>query len=493
MKRSALSKSRTMETNGGPGFDGLGGSGIAQHELGVHPILDMFGSVKEDNSMESFWESRVKPIEPLSHKGTATFQMEGIYNSFIDPGSMRLQGKIRVRKRVDNAAAVNLDSSDNGKVTLINYWVHALIQSAHVSMNGTSVASLSASEYAYKAFLEKIATFSKEAALSHGVTEGYQPDCDVGDNMEKVVERIKSDKTKDADQPKYGNEIRSEWLCTNGGVIGFCAALNLDFCALGKLWLDMLPINLCLTLSDDKFFLLTTAPETGATAKKVEYFVEYLDLALTMRRVKLLGPMKERIEKSLMNDQKAIYTFTKSTVKKYHIPKDQTNFSWNQAVIGKLPHHTVMTFVSQSAVNGDLMKNPFRLQHFNCKEVYYTFNGTEFPCERYRPEWGVGMSYLKEYGKFIDELVSGRFNSSHQINHEAWANSARFLLACDQSVDSCSGFHHHDTKRGSMSIFGSFKEALTENVVLILYCSFRDQIQIDAARRVYTEGSLTAL
>ena len=458
---------------------GLGGTQTTVQDLRQNET-DLFEIKKVDTSLESSWTSIIRPNEPLTHKGPFTFHHEAMYNAYLDASSLRLNGSIQVLKSVNGATPVDLDSSDADKVSLTNFFVHSMIRNASVAFNGSVIGPLSSNDYMLKAHLEKICSISRQSAKHHCVTEGYAHDSKDGDKMNLVADGA-------------GNAVRNKWLTERGGKIGFCAPLHLDLCHIDQYILDMLPISITLTLNEDNFVLITGAVDQPSNAS-TKYTIKLLDLYMTVRRVKFASNLKDTIEKRLLKEN-AQYTFTKSVVKKFHITKGQTGFIWSGAIVGKLPHHVTATFVSQDALNGKPELNAFRFNHFKLSEMYFTFNGVEEPPGRYQLDLNGpqdGHLYLAEYGKFLDQLNTARFDTSNLIDHESWVGGAKFCLSADRSPDGCSGFHLHDDETGSMSVIGTFSEALTENVVLVLYASSTETIAIDASRRVFVEGGLVA-
>ena len=197
--------------------------------------------------------------------------------------------------------------------------------------------------------------------------------------------------------------------------------------------IDMLPLGISITLNDDNMVLLTVESSQPSSASTTTYSITITDLYLTVRRVRLAATLKEAIETRLLKTN-AQYTFTRSVVKLFHISSGATSFIWNSAIAGKLPHHVSATFISQKALNSDVTKNAARLQHFSLSEFFFCFNGTELPHDRYRLSFGDtdGKSYLREYGRMLDELNTGRYDSSNLIDHESWSQSAKFMLCADR-------------------------------------------------------------
>lgn len=475
-----------VETGDVGALAGLGSQQISQSKLMVSSV-DLLSARNVDRSMKEFWEVSYKPNEPLDHKGTYTFNIPGLHNSFVEPSSIRLTGAIQVLKSIDNGSNYKpLEEGDEEKVTLINFAPQMMFSGAHVVVNGASISHVGTSEYAYKTYFENLCSFSEDAAKYHLVTEGYLPDCAVSDQSGTSAKSMHM--IKDG----AGNEKRGKWLSKSK--LGFNMPLHIDFCNVGRLWLDLVPMQICLTMNDDKFSLLTEATSSSSGSVAPLYKIAIVDLNLECRRIGLIDSIKETIESHLQRKDGANmvrYPLTKSTVKRFHIPKDSTEFSWSCAETGKLPHHVIAAFVDQEAASGHLQKNPLAFEHFNLKELAFNFNNVDYPSGRYLPCFDVNdYTSINTYGKVLDNLTTARGNCSTMITHERWKAGNYTVFCTDQSPDSCSGFHAHSENRGALSITGRFKEKLTKNVTLLLYCAFNDELRFDSERRVYGEGAV---
>lgn len=465
---------------------GLGSQQMNQDKL-ASPMVDLLSHRRVERTMKEFWEVSYNPNEPLEHKGTLTFNMPGLNNSFIDPSSIRLIGDVKVQKSANNGASWDdLESGDKDKVSLINFPMQSMFSQAHIVVNGASISHVGTSEYAYKAYFENLASYSTTSANSHLVCEGYLDDVSIEDQTKAAGKKTMHDISDGA-----GNEMRSKWI--SEGKVGFNMPIHLDFCQVGKLWLDLVPIQICMTTNEDKFTLLAKAETAADGATATQYKIVLDNIRLECRRIGLIDSVKEYIESYLQRKDgvnRVRYPMIKSTVKRYHIPSNSTQFHWNGAENGKLPFQVVAAFVDQEAASGHLQKNPLALDHFNLDDLYFTFNNVEYPNGHYRPAFDKNMSYLREFGRVVDNLTTGRFNTSTMITHERWRLGNYCVWAVDQTPDSCSGFHTHIDDRGQLSIAGKFASRLEKNITMLLYSSFTDELQFDAERKVYGEGSV---
>lgn len=317
--------------------------------------------------------------------------------------------------------------------------------------------------------LENLATYSEESAQQHLVCEGYAKDADLGAHMDQIESTNSSN-----EEVENGNTERNEWFVK--GPVGFNFPLHLDFAKVGKVWLDLVPIVLSLSLAEDKFLLLTAA-NSLQNSEVTMYRYRLKSARLECRRYLLSQPVKNWIERTLVG-KRARYPITKCTIKKYHLSAGSTSFNWNLIATGKLPFHTTLAMVSQQAAGGHFQKNPFRFNHYDIDDLFFSFNNHEYPVGHYRPKLHTNnLAYLKEYARFQDNLTVGRANTRNMITHKKWKEGYN-MYSVDTTADSCSGYHRHESIRGSMSIGGTFKTQLPENVTLILYSAYFDEIQV---------------
>lgn len=429
--------------------------------------------------MKKFTECNVPPQQSLEHKQTLTFGLDYANNSYINPHSIRLNGEYQVQKSVDfgnNWSALTAD--DLYDVSLINYPVQSMIRSCEILMSGTVVAPLSCANYAEKAFFENIISTNEQSACYHQITAGFIPDC-------QPFEQIQFGRSMNDVLDRGGNQTRSEWICS--GPVGFDIPLHSDFCKVDKLWLDLLPIEVKLTMHDDRYVLLTKPP--AADDPPVNYRIRINRMHLRMRRIQLYNDWKIDIDSRLGGGFLARYYTTCSVVRHFTVHEGVTSFEWNNAEHGKLPFQIILAFGRQSAVSGHLHQNPHELKHFNCEELYYLVNDTEHPAGRYKPAVSeANWKALSTYGQVVDHLNSARVNSSNMVTFDRWATGQYFILPLDLTPDSCAGFHMHPDMRGSIHIKGKFARPLTENITVKLYSSFNEFIEFDQERKVHCES-----
>jgi len=425
-----------------------------------------------------------RPLVSLDQKGDITFRVPPQNNLYPVPSSFRLAGEFRVQKKETGAAAfTDCVAADKDKVSLCQFAPQALFESLRLNFNGAAAGFLATNNYGFKCFLENSSVYGPEAAENHLICEGYAKDGEDGSLWDAAG-------TTDA-----GMKTRSKWLTE--GPIAFSCPVRGDIFECGKLLPDMLSMDVVLTRSDDDYVLIAAA--TSSADPAVAYRIKIDDLRLEYSKISLINPVKEYIDQQMRPKNhmspgmgvNAVYPITRTQIKTYYVTKGNTDFHWDNIVVGKLPFFFMAVLRSQVAAMGSIKKNPFRLQHFKCTELFFRFNNQDLPVNHYRPKY-VGNAGVAEYGRVLDNMKTGRFNSANLLTYNKWKDG----LACypvDVSPDQCSGLHTHVNSTGTLSLVGKFgaeNGELDENIAVDVYMCFNDEVQFDYARNIYAEGAV---
>jgi len=418
--------------------------------------LDIFDYPAVDTSL-----SHGKTIE--HHLATALNENNNLFE-FIVPTEgydytylpmTRLEGDIEILKSNGNAIA----AADN--VAPVNLLSSALFRQVECELNGVQVADLTSPTYHYKSFIETHLTYGSDAKKTHLCSALYYPDTP---GKEEVF-------TNDCESFKK----RKDWIVKYNNKIYFSTPIHIDFFDSKRYLIPGPTIKLKLLKNEDKFCLLSA---TDAWKIKIN------SLKLFTRKITIHQDILEKHKEILMK-QPAIYPIAQSKIKTYIINNGISATTLSGICMGKLPRSLIIGFVKSDAFNGSFNTNPWLFQHFGVSYVGLSVNGIPVPSRIFQPDFGSG-NCVREYRHFLDNIGIGHENESNNIDLDTYVNNSAFF-AYDFSPDLCNNYHQHFDKSGYVNLDLQFKQALAQNITVIVFATYNETIKIDGAGQVTLE------
>lgn len=156
------------------------------------------------------------------------------------------------------------------------------------------------------------------------------------------------------------------------------------------------------------------------------------------------------------------------------------------AFIGQLPTRIILGFVSNDAYNGNISKNPFKFHHYNINYLCVLNGNQMYPAKPYQPDF-ENNSYARSYFSLFTDLNRYHNSSNININYKSFG-SGNSLFTFDMTPDlSSNAAHTSVNKSGNIAIDIKFANALPETVTLLVYAEFRNLLEIDQSRAVFTD------
>jgi len=440
---------------------GSGGQGVGKktEEEMMASHLGIFDPPMVESGTIDKRECIYPPTQSIASGGPFTFIIPGEMGYYIDPSTIRVRGSFKVQKIVNGAPTDLADGADDEKVSVVNNIGASLFDGVNVDFNGHNVTINSTVNSHYKAYIEAIGSYGKDAVDTHLLASGFlmdEGDFDKADNA--------------------GAKKRMKWI-KKSQKVAFSSMLQSDVLNCGKILLDDMNVTISLTRNKDSFLLHKKADD------QVVYKLVILDLELRLVKVRLNSRIASEINSKLASGQRAQYHLTRTAIKSFTVPSGSTSLALNNVIAGAMPQQLIAGLVDQDAVNGNQEKNGFNFENYKVNDFYFLVNNQEMPSGHYKPDW-ASLAYRKEFALFYEQILGGNMNTGTQITEENYKKGCT-LYAVDLTPDSCSAYHNHDMDRGSVSIYGGFSGATTKNLTLILYASYNDTIEIDNERNVY--------
>lgn len=421
--------------------------------------LDIFEYPKADTSIISG-----KTIE--HHLVTAINENNTIFE-FVIPSEghdytylplTRLEGEIKIEKTTAGGGAIGA----NDLVAPINLMALSLFRQAECELNGVQIADLTSPNFHYKNYFETILTYGHDAKNTHLRACLYHPDT------------IGSEETFTNDVESFA--ARKKFFRQNAtSTFEFSTPLHIDFFDSKRFLIPGVTIKIKLIKNDDKFLLMSATDTWKLTIKSLKIVVKKLTI----------HPAIVEKHREIIQKQPAIYPVAQSKIKSYIINQGTASQTLSGIFRGKLPRSIIIGMVKSDGYNGTFQTNPYLFQPFGVSYVGLIVNGSPVPARVFQPDFANGKC-VREYRHFLDNLGIYHENESNMITFDQYKSNTA-LFCYDLSPDHCNSYHHHIEQSGFVNLDLQFKNALAQNITVVVFATFNETVTIDAAGQVTLE------
>ena len=162
---------------------GIGGLNAEREEF-VDSKFDFFGKTEYEVGVKKCISQTFRPLTTSSSDGPFSFLIPMDPEKFTNAESLRLHGKMRIRKR--NTGDGVLSDLNAEYVSPVNNVFNSLWASVNTKLNGCEISDPSSKWYAYKAYFENHLSYSSSSKNNILSFKGYVADTagkfdDVGD------------------------------------------------------------------------------------------------------------------------------------------------------------------------------------------------------------------------------------------------------------------------------------------------------------------------
>ena len=127
---------------------GIGGLSTGKDET-ASSQFDLFESVELETGVKKIHTQTFRPISSTNSQGPFIFEIPADPEKFTDAESIRLQGRMRIRKKTGSVLS-NLAAGE--KVSTVNNIFNSLWSSINVHLNETEITDPSSRWYAFKSY-----------------------------------------------------------------------------------------------------------------------------------------------------------------------------------------------------------------------------------------------------------------------------------------------------------------------------------------------------
>ena len=397
------------------------------------------------------------------------FHIPGNATEYIDLGKSLLYIQLRIVKEDGTEFA----KSDDGKVvefaTPVNGILDSMWSGIDVYFNGVLV-STSGTNYTYKAFIENLLNYSKEATKNQLSSIGMTVD---DANFDSTFPLDSTDQSGTITGVNSGLRERNK-LFVNG-VGEFQGVILSDICNQGKLILNSVDIDITFTPNKDEFRLITSP-----NGLKCKILIE--DMSISVCKV-TVNPGVLIGHANMLKTHNAKYPFQRTEIRTYAVPAMNMSDTIEDIYKSIIPSKLVVGFVDQAAYHGEFSSNPLKFDHFDISSICLYVDGVSTPTNPMKLdiENGIYLEAITSIYRTVGKLFE---NTDIPIDRKTWAAGLAFF-AFDLDPTAPADLRFIGTpKFGHTRLNFTFKNKLQRSITAIMYAVFPSRVEIDEARNV---------
>lgn len=420
--------------------------------------LDIFGKPNVEGSMVEGKTVEHNPLNSVEVIGPIEFVIPSHSpNEYTYLPLTRLEGEVKMLKSDGGAIA------ETDEASYCNLLPNALFKQVELELNGIQINDVSTATYPYKAYIETLLSYGKNAKETHLKAAHWMDE-----------EEGKEDKNK----PSESDTLKKrQALILGKKSLFFSTPLHVDFFQSQRLLPPGCTMKIKLLRNDDNF---------GIVANTGDYKFVIKDLKLCTRKVLVHDSIVSTHEK-LFSTMNANFPLSMTQIKTFVLNNGVSTQTISNVIRGKIPRQIIFGLLPNTSFNGTSTANPFLFKPFGLKYVSLKKNGVSVPPSAFQPNFFNGK-YMREYRFFVDSIGIGHEDEGNSISPTQWAKTKN-LWAYDLSPLQCNGFHLHTPESGYIDIDLNFTNALTETVILLVYCVYNTSLELNRERQPFIDNS----
>jgi hypothetical protein len=419
-------------------------------------MFDLFSVNPTQTSAEGGTWVEYNPISSLSDGVPIEFVISGSGQDYMDLANSYIHAKVRVL-RGDNAA---IDPTDH--VAPVNLFLHSLFSEVDIKLNDTLVSSTN-NTYAYRAYLETLLTYGKEAKKSQLTTALYYKD---------VAGSMENNNPHDNAHDNAGMKSRHAFV-ENGRAVEMMGRLHSDLFFQDRLMLNDMTMRIRLVRSKDAFCLMS--------AQGAAYKARIVECKMLIRKVKV-SPSIALAHARALESSNAKYPIRRAQVKTYTVPRGNLNHSQEQLFTGDIPSRILIGIVDNDSFNGIYEKNPFNFKHHDVTQIKLFLDGQPQLVRPIEANYGINH-FINGYASLFNATGKYMKDENLDISREDYA-AGYALYGFDLSPDLGDSGHFNLQREGAVRVDIKFGTALANTVNVICYAEFDSVIEVDRHRNV---------
>jgi hypothetical protein len=434
---------------------GIGAMQQTENDM-MSTLGELFRKTSHETTMLDGRTNILRPIDK-TNEGPFSFKIPAQGAQYLQLAATRLYMVLRL---------VNRDGTDleaNAKVAPVNMIGSSLFKSIDVEVNGVPIPHLSNMYSNYKAYLETVLTYGKEAVDGHLACSRVEMDTEGHFDNASIT--------------NVGWETRRK-IAALSKKFEVMIPVHCDLMQCDKLLLPGFELTIKFTRADDAFTV--HSPDRDKA-----YRIVIDDIRLHIRHLTMTDEILHK-HMTALDHSDATYSLNRTVMKIFPGPAYDTTILIPSLFSGTFPKQILVGMMTSENLNGTQGTNPYHFQHFNLCYAALNVNGIYVPQEPYTPDFDTHM-VVREYREFCDNVGIGDKNMANLVTPKLWKGGC-FLLAFDLTPDHCFGHHSHMKSSGNMSLSLKFKDPLAKPTTVFAFAVYDNEITIDKHNNIKSDA-----
>ena len=378
------------------------------------------------------------------------FDIKALPGKIYDVKSMTLFFKMGIRKKV-NGEWIKITANDTKNIGLCNNTPQAVWSNASIKVVDTEIGDSTGNTYPFLSYLQTLLSARKGVEKTLLERRNFIKD-------EPMEWESLNDGTKNRARAA---SFTKEWL-------PFIIPLHNDLQTIEG---HFLPPNTKMTVtlkrSPDEFVLMKTGD--------IEYKIVLDDIHLKMFTMTPTPTALNRFYTRFRNKPPKL-SYTQNVLKTYTVPSGNLDLSCHNLFFGdNLPDQVFVVMVDQKAFNGTTTKDPFKFQHFDLTSANLVVNSVSEPSTPYA--FDVTYNNIEMYYELLENTGTAPFEMDSIDISPLEFRSGYFIMAWDRNPVKNNRVAPVKMDGGYMSIKLKTKTALTNNITVLVYGSYVNELQ----------------
>ena len=433
--------------------------------------LDLFEIPPTQTSIGDSFYINYFPITSLDRGGPIEFIIKTGDDVYLDLENTILYTKSRILKR-DGTAIAKTTEADAKPATLvcpINLFHSTMFRNIEVFINGR-LASTNDNLSAYRAYMETLLTYSKEAKTDQlRCALFYEDD---GEDLDWIDDEIDADDEADASNcglyRRFQRTKYSRYFETWGRI-------HSELFTQSKMLPGGNEVRIKFHRNDPAFCLMSKSNDGS-------YLISAEEVVLKVRHCEVAAHIRESHAKALAT-RKMKFPITKVEMKFFSHGSGRNDLTENNLCSGILPSRVVIGLVRSDAFNGTLNKNPFNFQHFGVQSIVLRKNGAPMPFEEIELDYDNDcyyqgyLSLVASTGKLYQDQGFALPPDQYPHGYALYAFSLTDSSKCG-TLDLI--------QEGKLSLEIKLKSPTTHSVTTVVYLEYNTILELDNEGNIYS-------
>jgi len=366
---------------------------------GVKSELDIFTLPPTQTSLEHGHYVEHRPQSIIS-KGPMEFVVSEEGDYYIDLANTFLYARAAIVK----ADGSKLEAGTN--IAPVSNWLHSLWSQVDLSLNNTLITQ-SSSTYPFRAYIENLLSFRKEAKESQLLSNLW-----IKDTADAF----------DTNGDESDGFTKRKAAAAENRQIDLFGKLHLDMCFQNRYLLNGVKIKLRLIRSK-KEFCFQGEGDCKICLK---------DVSLYCRKVKPSDAVRLAHAKALQLST-AKYPLRRVEVQTFTIPQRNLTATKQNLFLGQLPKRVVIECTDNDAFNGTLEKNPFNFKNNVINFMALYKDDEQIPSRPFQPDF-TNKRFIRSYMSLFVETGQYYTDEGNDLTRKDYAGG-NTLFAFDLTPD----------------------------------------------------------